>query len=99
MQQADQGTLLRAADMLAAYAELIRRDGASRVEEHHYLPEVEWVATEVRAAASRPCAEAMEVALLRIAAYPRTRADEMTIEGARKLARATLAYCKPANVF
>ena len=93
MRQADQGTLLRAADMLVAYAELIRRDGASHVEEHHYLPEVEWVAAEVRAAASRPFAEAMEVALLRISEYPRTRADEMTIESARRIARAALAYC------
>lgn len=35
---------------------------------------------------------AMETALLRIAAYPRTRSDEMTIEQARELARAALAY-------
>lgn len=40
---------------------------------------------------------AMEAALLRIAAYPRTRADELSIEGAREIARAALAYCKPAN--
>ncbi len=39
----------RAADMLTAYAELIRRDGASRIEEHHYLPEVEFLAQELRA--------------------------------------------------
>ena len=99
MQQADQGTLLRAADMLCAYAELIRRDGASRVEEHHYLPEVEWITSELRAAATKPHAEAMEVALLRIAAFPRTRAEELSIEGAREIARAALAYCKPDNVF
>ena len=41
---------------------------------------------------------AIEVALLRIAAYPRTRAEELSIEGAREIARATLAYCKSANV-
>ena len=47
----EDSVLLRAADMLAAYAELILRDGASRVEEHHYLPEVQWVAGELRALA------------------------------------------------
>jgi hypothetical protein len=40
----------RAADMLTAYGELIRRDGASHVEEHHYLPEVEHTARELRCA-------------------------------------------------
>jgi len=45
----DRGLVDRAADMLTAYAELIRRDGASHVEEHHYLPEVEHTATELRA--------------------------------------------------
>lgn len=40
---------------------------------------------------------AMETALLRIAAFPRTRDEEMSIEGAREIARAALAYCKPAN--
>ena len=39
---------MRAADMLTAYAELIRRDGATHVEEHHYLPDVEYIATEPR---------------------------------------------------
>lgn len=97
MQQADQGTLLRAADMLCAYAEMIRRDGVSRVEEHHFLPEVEWVASELRAAATRPCSNAMEVALLRIAAYPRTRAEELSIDSAREISRAALAFCKPAS--
>ena len=47
--QSDAGVLLRAADMLTAYAELIRRDGATHVEEHHYLPDVEYIATELRA--------------------------------------------------
>ena len=46
--QSDAGVLLRAADMLTAYAELIRRDGATHVEEHHYLPDVEYIATELR---------------------------------------------------
>jgi hypothetical protein len=45
----DRGLVERAADMLTAYAEMIRRDGASHVEEHHYLPEVEHAATELRA--------------------------------------------------
>jgi hypothetical protein len=36
---------------------------------------------------------AMETALLRIAAYPRTRDEEMNIGGAREIARAALAYC------
>jgi hypothetical protein len=45
----DRGLVERGADMLTAYAELIRRDGASHVEEHHYLPEVEHTATELRA--------------------------------------------------
>jgi hypothetical protein len=49
--QSDDGTLLRAADMLTAYAELIRRDGATHVEEHHYLPDVEFIAAELRARA------------------------------------------------
>ena len=49
--QSDDGTLLRAADMLTAYAELIRRDGATHVEEHHYQPDVEFIATELRARA------------------------------------------------
>jgi len=40
--------LERAASMLTGYGELIRRDGASHVEEHHYLPEVEHVAAELR---------------------------------------------------
>lgn len=40
---------------------------------------------------------AMETALLRIAAYPRGRCDELSIESAREIARAALAYCKPAN--
>lgn len=44
----DAGLAERAADMLTAYAELIRRDGASHVEEHHYLPEVEHTARELR---------------------------------------------------
>ena len=48
----DNAFLIRAADMLTAYAELIRRDGASHVEEHHYLPEVEFTAQELRRAAS-----------------------------------------------
>lgn len=52
-EQVNQGTFLRAADMLTAYAELIRRDGASHVEEHHYLPDVEWVASELRTMASK----------------------------------------------
>lgn len=43
----------RAADMLTAYAELIRRDGATNVEQHHYLPEVEFQASELRKAASQ----------------------------------------------
>ena len=41
---------------------------------------------------------AMETALPRIAAFPRTRDEELSIEGAREIARAALAYCKPANV-
>ena len=41
---------------------------------------------------------AMETALLRIAVFPRTRDEELSIEGAREIARAALAYCKPANV-
>ena len=49
--QSDDGALLRAADMLTAYAELIRRDGATHVEEHHYLPDVEFIAAELRARA------------------------------------------------
>ena len=49
----DDETLLRAADMLTAYAEMIRRDGATHVEEHHYLPEVEFFAAELRARAVR----------------------------------------------
>lgn len=40
--------LERAASMLTGYGELIRRDGASHAEEHHYLPEVEHVAAELR---------------------------------------------------
>lgn len=44
----------RAADMLTAYAELIRRDGASRIDQHHYLPEVEHVAQTLRDAAPPP---------------------------------------------
>lgn len=47
-------TLTRAADMLTAYGELIRRDGASHVDEHHYLPEVEFVAQELRDMAALP---------------------------------------------
>ena len=35
---------------------------------------------------------AMEVALLRIATYPRSRSDELTIEQAREIARAAIAY-------
>ncbi len=50
-QQSNEGVLLRAADMLTAYAELIRRDGATHVEEHHYLPDVEFIAAELRAQA------------------------------------------------
>jgi len=50
-QQGNEGVLLRAADMLTAYAELIRRDGATHVEEHHYLPDVEFIAAELRAQA------------------------------------------------
>lgn len=42
------GLAERSADMLTAYGELIRRDGASHVEEHHYLPEVEHTARELR---------------------------------------------------
>jgi hypothetical protein len=34
----------------------------------------------------------MEVALLRIATYPRSRSDELTIEQARAIARETIAY-------
>ena len=49
--QSDCGALLRAADMLTAYAELIRRDGATHVEEHHNLPDVEFIAAELRARA------------------------------------------------
>lgn len=49
--KSDDRTLLRAADMLTAYAELIRRDGATHVEEHHYLPDVEFIAAELRARA------------------------------------------------
>ena len=52
--------LERAASMLTGYGELIRRDGASHVEEHHYLPEVEHVAAELRAlmdATPRTCGQ------------------------------------------
>lgn len=49
--KSDDAALLRAADMLTAYAELIRRDGATHVEEHHYLPDVEFIAAELRARA------------------------------------------------
>ena len=52
MSQPNDGALLRAADMITAYAELIRRDGATRAEEHHYLPDVEFVATELRSMAA-----------------------------------------------
>lgn len=48
------GLAERAADMLTAYGELIRRDGASHVEEHHYLPEVEHTASELRQCALGP---------------------------------------------
>jgi len=48
------GLAERAADMLTAYGELIRRDGASHVEEHHYLPEVEHTARELRECALGP---------------------------------------------
>lgn len=40
-------TLKRAADMLLAYAELVKATG--RYAEEHYIPEVEWVASELRA--------------------------------------------------
>lgn len=45
---AEDGISKRAADMLTAYAELIRRDGATHIDEHHYLPEVEFIAQELR---------------------------------------------------
>jgi hypothetical protein len=47
-EQPNKDLVLRAADMLTAYAELIRRDGATHVEEHHYLPEVDFVTSELR---------------------------------------------------
>lgn len=49
-----QGVFERAADMLTAYAELIRRAGADRITDHHYLPEVEYVAKTLREAAPEP---------------------------------------------
>lgn len=55
--QQNLGAMARAADMLTAYAELIRRDGASHVEEHHYIPDVEWVANELRSMAEHPPAQ------------------------------------------
>jgi hypothetical protein len=44
----DLAILERASEMLTAYAELILRDGATHVEEHHYVPDVRWVAEELR---------------------------------------------------
>jgi hypothetical protein len=58
----------RAADMLTAYGELIRRDGASHVEEHHYLPEVEHTARELRRCALGPNVEVQRSAAGRSAA-------------------------------
>lgn len=52
---------------------------------------------ELAKATQRSKMLAMEAALLRIAAFPRTRDEEMSIEGAREIARAALAYIKPAN--
>ena len=46
--------LERAADMLTAYAELIRRDSVSQIEQHQYLPEVEDLAKTLRMLASKP---------------------------------------------
>lgn len=40
----------------------------------------------------------MLAALLRIAGYPKSRAEELSIEGAREIARAALAIALPANV-
>lgn len=39
----------------------------------------------------------MLAALLRIAGYPKSRADELSIESAREIARAALAIALPAN--
>jgi hypothetical protein len=44
----DLATMQRASEMLTAYAELILRDGATHVDEHHYVPDVRWVAEELR---------------------------------------------------
>lgn len=41
-------SLERAADMLTAYGEMIRRGGARELDEHHYLPEVEETARSLR---------------------------------------------------
>lgn len=38
----------RAADMLTAYAELVRRQGASELDSHYYIPEVESVCERLR---------------------------------------------------
>ena len=53
----------------------------------------------VKAAMNRPIASAPDLldALQRIAEYPITRADELTIEGAREIARAALARALPAG--
>lgn len=47
-------TLVRAADMLIGYCEAIRRAGASELDMNHYLPEVEFIASELRNAALPP---------------------------------------------
>ena len=46
--------LERAADMLTAYAELIRRGSLNQIEQYQYLPEVEDLAKTLRMLASEP---------------------------------------------
>ena len=75
----DDAFLIRAADMLTAYAELIRRDGASHIEEHHYLPEVEFTAQELRRAAS--WTEERKALLEPMGVYPNPEAQRAAAGG------------------
>ena len=60
----------RAADMLTAYAELVKATG--RYAEEHYIPEIENVAAELRGIAPKAAQPNVEVEALAEGKSPRT---------------------------
>lgn len=95
---------IRAAEMLTAYAEFIKIHGASAVAQWHYVPEIEQLIEDLRAAsgvieaaANMPADRIDRIADLVVKGMPEGLRGFQRTWGWRQFARALLDVCATSN--